>query len=473
MSNKKALWWALLAVWCGVFVAMPKAAHAGVGRDRATGQAIWDAAISGRTTNIGTDGGAWKVIGPAATSAGTAAGSAKVAGTATATVDGKKVPVNVSSGDISKDVIVSGLQGCLSGGFYGCAIGVATPFVLQWLATSSIRANPTTGAVEVVPQGNGLCYTAPCYSYRLTWSGTTFPTTWWPSADASCLTGLKFNVPSGNVTVVMGSRFTRPDGGDVCAYDYWNGQNNPATGTRSGTSSVGWSTKPRSPDSATWYPATPQSIKDALYTNNPPVGVIDELAKYGNIIWPLGNPSVTGPASIDGPKNVTQNPDGSKVTKQDKTDYTYDGPNVTRSGTTTTTTTTAPDGTTTSTTTSTTTESAGDQTAPKPEDKAPTDTGLPPVPDLYTRKYPDGMVGIWNEFKDQLKNSDFVQLASKLMPAVGNSGSCPSWPLNLSIASWADYGTRDVAPPCWIWDVAAAILVVSALLLARALVFGG
>lgn len=110
---------------------------------------------------------------------------------------------------------------------------------------------------------------------------------------------------------------------------------------------------------------------------------------------------------------------------------------------------------------------------PKPTDEAPTDSPLPPVPDLYIRKYPQGMEGIYDEYKDQFKNTSLVQLASQLMPNVGDGGTCPSWPMNFNLASWAAYGVHDVAPPCWIWGVAKAILILSALLLARALIFGG
>lgn len=132
------------------------------------------------------------------------------------------------------------------------------------------------------------------------------------------------------------------------------------------------------------------------------------------------------------------------------------------------------------TTTSVTRNEAGDvisstttNTTPEPVDEPPTDTPLPPVPDLYVRKYPNGMEGIYDEYKDQLKNTSLVQLASQLMPQVGDGGTCPSWPLNLNLATWAAYGVHDVAPPCWIWGVAKAILILSALLLARALIFGG
>jgi len=227
--------------------------------------------------------------------------------------------------------------------------------------------------------------------------------------------------------------------------------------------------------SPTWYPATPQDVKDALYKNNPPVGVVDELARYGNIIWPLGNTTVTGPASIDGPKRETVNPDGSKRIEQDRTNYTYDGPNVTKSGTTTTTTTVAPDGTTTSTSTTTTTESAADVGVEQPssEESAPTDTPLPEVPNLYTRKYPDGMEGIWNTAKQQLASSPLMTLKDQLMPSLPSSGTCPTFMIPADLAVWAPYGNLDVSPPCWVWDFGRLVTLIGAFLLARALIFGG
>ena len=120
------------------------------------------------------------------------------------------------------------------------------------------------------------------------------------------------------------------------------------------------------------------------------------------------------------------------------------------------------------TTTSVTRNEAGDVVSstttngtPESVDEPPTDTPLPPVPDLYVRKYPNGMEGIYDEYKDQLKNTSLVQLASQLMPQVGSGGTCPSWPLDLNLATWAAYGVHDVAPPCWIWGVAKAILILS------------
>lgn len=110
---------------------------------------------------------------------------------------------------------------------------------------------------------------------------------------------------------------------------------------------------------------------------------------------------------------------------------------------------------------------------PDAGDDGPVDTPMPPLPKLYERKYPNGMEGIWSEYKDRLQNTALVSLATSLMPSISDGGTCPSWIIDLDWDWWIAYGSHDVAPPCWIWDVAAAILVFSALLLARSLIFGG
>ena len=107
------------------------------------------------------------------------------------------------------------------------------------------------------------------------------------------------------------------------------------------------------------------------------------------------------------------------------------------------------------------------------EDGEVNDSPLPDIPTLYERKYPDGLVGIWNQKSQLIKQASMFTLASQLMPTGLNAGACPAWQIELNFASWAAYGAHNVAPPCWIWDVAKTIILISALLLARALVFGG
>lgn len=103
----------------------------------------------------------------------------------------------------------------------------------------------------------------------------------------------------------------------------------------------------------------------------------------------------------------------------------------------------------------------------------PTDTPLPERPKLYERKYPEGIVGIWNEKSETIKQSPLFTLASQLMPTGINGGQCPSWQLDLDMAGFHNWGTHNVAPPCWIWDFGKVVVIIGALILARALIFGG
>lgn len=133
----------------------------------------------------------------------------------------------------------------------------------------------------------------------------------------------------------------------------------------------------------------------------------------------------------------------------------------------------AADGTTTSTTGTTATETGKSSVPEKPSEAPATDTPLPGPPKLYTRKYPDGLTGVWAAQRALMVATPLFTLAKGLMPSVAMSGSCPTMPINLTFSNWANFGTKDVAPPCEVWDWGKAITIVSALLLARSLIFGG
>jgi len=103
-----------------------------------------------------------------------------------------------------------------------------------------------------------------------------------------------------------------------------------------------------------------------------------------------------------------------------------------------------------------------------------TDPSMPPIPELYTRKYPDGLVGIWQTKTAAIAQTSMVTSLGQMMPTHLTSGTCPSWTLDLSLGpAWADLGTHEIAPPCWVWDVAKAILIITALMAARRMIFGG
>jgi hypothetical protein len=101
-----------------------------------------------------------------------------------------------------------------------------------------------------------------------------------------------------------------------------------------------------------------------------------------------------------------------------------------------------------------------------------TDKPLPDQPKLYEPKYPDGITGVWNSKLQEIKATPLFNLASSLLPNV-SAGTCPSWKVDLTIDGWTNGGLQDVSPPCWVWDVAKLVIIASALLLARRLIFGG
>ena len=229
----------------------------------------------------------------------------------------------------------------------------------------------------------------------------------------------------------------------------------------------------------TKVPATWADIAPSVQASSPPGNILPEALTdaLDRGAHPDMQTSVTGPATGEGATETTtsetKNPDGSPAvttkTTTNVNNYTYNNNKLTWNNTVKTET-TNPDG---SKDTDTTVKDPGKDEKPEEPETPPTDTPLGPVPDLYERKYPDGMEGVWNTYKDQLKNTSLGSLASKLMPNIPDGGTCPQWPINLDMAQWAAFGTHDVAPPCYIWGIAKAILVVSALLLARALIFGG
>lgn len=200
-------------------------------------------------------------------------------------------------------------------------------------------------------------------------------------------------------------------------------------------------------------------------------------------------PDVSGPASVPGEKTVTKesvnlnpgtntpaapgstnsDPGIKTTTKTETTKADYSGPNV-KTSTTTTTVTNITNNITNITTNETSEETKEDDV--KQEDP-PTDTPLSDIPELYKQKYPDGISGVITLKMEALKATPLFRLPSLLMPSLPNSGSCPSWQIDLGFSSWADMGTHTVQAPCMVWDFGKVVILISALLLARRLIFGG
>lgn len=156
--------------------------------------------------------------------------------------------------------------------------------------------------------------------------------------------------------------------------------------------------------------------------------------------------------------------------------------------TTTTTVTTKPGGTSTTSTSTTTTsvgqagfckENPGTKMCSNGDEKGVGDVGSVTggkthgQPTLYETKYPNGIKGVWEDSGIAGADGKFGQLASALMPSIADgNGGCLSFMVPLSVGI-VDFGVLDVSPPCFIWPFIRLCVLITALWLARALIFGG
>jgi len=93
---------------------------------------------------------------------------------------------------------------------------------------------------------------------------------------------------------------------------------------------------------------------------------------------------------------------------------------------------------------------------------------------LWEKKYPDGLEKVIKDKVAEMKNTPLFRLAGDLAPqGIGNSGTCPAWTFNANIGPKMNFGSGSYAPPCWLWTALRAVFLITALLMARRLIFGG
>lgn len=231
------------------------------------------------------------------------------------------------------------------------------------------------------------------------------------------------------------------------------------------------------------------SQADFLYGRDPSnggkaTGLLKELVDKGVAVEVEAQPQVSGPAksssssSSKTEQKTTTNPDGTTKTQTIVTtttitnNYTYQDNRVTNNPTTKITTTV--DGVPTEESEK---DTEGDicQTDPTDSscaDKMPEDTDLPALPKLYEPKYPEGFKTLFQQKVDAIKATPLFQLPQLLAPNLGDSGGCPAWSLSLNVGI-RNWGTFDVSVPCFVWQFLRVVTLIGALLLARALIFGG
>lgn len=110
--------------------------------------------------------------------------------------------------------------------------------------------------------------------------------------------------------------------------------------------------------------------------------------------------------------------------------------------------------------------------SPPAEEESASDTPLPVVPDFYEQKFPDGLGGVWDQRKAALQGTPVASLAGRLMPSGLGSGSCPQFSVNLDVGIF-DGGFHDISIPCSVWDFGRLVIIITALLMSRRLIFGG
>jgi hypothetical protein len=109
-----------------------------------------------------------------------------------------------------------------------------------------------------------------------------------------------------------------------------------------------------------------------------------------------------------------------------------------------------------------------DLLADEGEEGEPGGGDLPGIGSFWDAKYPGGFGDVWAIHEAALHQTAVMQWLGGWSFA-GGGGGCPSWSFDL----WGIAGSWELTPPCWLWDVVGLIMIITALLTARRLVFGG
>lgn len=324
-----------------------------------------------------------------------------------------------------------------------------------------VLSRSPSGALVVGKTDPTACTVGPCYEYRLTALEA-----WSPTYELACRAYITRIASLGQS---FGFFSSDSSGTGSCGYYYTAAQNPGQVGYREG-----YSAQSTAPAAGSQLPSTAQELQDAVAQKAGwPVGsavrrVIAEDAPAEKL--KVGTATVSGPATSPGTSTVTQNTTNNTTKTETTThQHTYAGPVVT---TTTVVVSNTVNNTTGAVTDNSTTTITPPSEAPPEPDLTASDTALPDQPVLYERKYPTGLVGVWSQKKADLVATPLIGVVASLMPSVGSGGSCPAWNLNLNLGTW-NYGAHNVAPPCYIWEWAKFFVIAGALLLARALIFGG
>lgn len=368
--------------------------------------------------------------------------------------DGKNLPVAVRS-SIPKATVAAALGRFARKAIPLLGTGAALYDLGQELG---FGMDNSSGVVSLTKPDTSLCTVAPCFEY--TYSSTLYP--YVRSPAQACVTGFAHVQGSSTTTVYTFTGFVAPD---VCQGTRKIGAAAP---TYSAINVTRRSASVQPPANA---PATIQEFEDAIEakTTWPPSSALARAMKdaiNAGELTPIHPYDVTGPVTTPGPVTTsTDNVNNTTTTSTTTNNHTYSGPSVT---TTTTTTNVTVDNSTGSVISSTTVNSQPVMPEQSEEDQGvASDTALPSIPKLYEPEFPDGLEGVWNDRKAQLLDTSLFQIIPTLMPNVGDGG-CPTW----SIPSIYG-GNLNASIPCNVWYFIRLVIILTALMLARRLIFGG
>jgi len=104
-------------------------------------------------------------------------------------------------------------------------------------------------------------------------------------------------------------------------------------------------------------------------------------------------------------------------------------------------------------------------------------TGTLVTPDLtnrsfYTKKYPNGLTGVLEHGTSLLRGTPIGGLIPNLFPTIGPSGGCPSYSLPEGRVMGITVG-GPINLPCSMWTFISVCINITALFVARRLIFGG
>lgn len=94
--------------------------------------------------------------------------------------------------------------------------------------------------------------------------------------------------------------------------------------------------------------------------------------------------------------------------------------------------------------------------------------------DFWKKKYPNGISGVLTDKFSEIKETPLFGLVGKLAPGdLPTSGACPHFNFSANIGAHMNFGQGSIDTPCYVFDAVRVILLITSLLLARRLIFGG